>query len=111
MIIEDYFCCNVTQNSSNQVLLNALKQLANEKKQQIYVLSAPLTDRKYAYEYNKAMIVLSPKRAVAFVDYLDGENDDFLNYYDDVIEDVSSISDRYGYKNKAVIGREIGRKN
>lgn len=105
MLIEDYFCCNVQQNCYNQAVLDGLKQLANEKKQQIYVLSAPLTDRKYVYDYDKAMIVLSPKRAVSFVDYQDGENEDFENYYEDVIEDVSSISDRYGYKNKAVIGR------
>jgi len=105
MLIEDYFCCNVEQNSDNQLVLDGLKLIAKERKQQIYVLSAPLTDRKYSYDYSKAMIVLSTKRSVAFVDYQDGENEDFLDYYDDVIEDISSISDRYGYKSKVVLGR------
>lgn len=104
MIIEDYFFANIPVSDKNQNLLQRLKNIASMSKQQIYVLAAPLADRKYQYDYSDAMIVIASKRKIAFVDYGDN-NDLFSDFYEDVIEDISSLSDRFGYKNKSVIGR------
>lgn len=104
MIIEEYFFANVSVSEKNQNILNRLKKLASEAKQQIYVLATPLADRKYQYDYSDAMIVVSSKKRITFVNYGD-DFESFNNFYEDVVEDIASLSDRFGYKNKSVIGR------
>lgn len=104
MIIEDYFFANIPINAKNQNLLQKLKNIALKSKQQIYVIGTPLADRKYQYDYSDAMIIVSSKKKIVFVDYGDN-NDLFSDFYEDVIEDIASLSDRFGYKNKSVIGR------
>lgn len=104
MIIQDYIYCNVEINKINENLINYLTQMSNRNKQQIYILSSPLADRKYTYDYKQAMIIIATRKKIAFVNY--GKNSEaFKNYYEDVIEDIASLSDRFGYKDKSVIGR------
>ena len=72
------------------------------KKQQIYVISTPLTDKKYRYEYHGAYILLVPKRKIAFI-RRKGEDIYFNEYIEDVLDDIASISDKYQFKD--IIGR------
>jgi len=97
-----YIYIQAEKNVRNAAFLDEIEKYANESKEQIYVVSGPLGDQKYSYRYDQALIVLSPKRKIAIVDY--GNNDDeFEDYVEDIIEDIGSISDKFLYKD--VIGR------
>lgn len=98
----NYFYSNIVPSSKNKDFLEEVQTIAESIKQQIYVLSSPLVDSKYQYNDDSLMIVLSSKRKIAFVTTRK-MNDDFKDLCEDIIEDIGSISDKYGYKEK--IGR------
>lgn len=98
----NYFYSNVIQSSKNKSFLEEVQRIAESIKQQVYVLSSPLIDGKYQYDDNSLMIVLSSKRKVAFVTTHQMSNE-FKDLCEDIIEDIGSVSDKYGYKEK--IGR------
>lgn len=98
----NYFYSNIIPSAKNKAFLDELQTIAEEKKHQIYVLSGPLIDGKYHYDDDSLMIVLSSKHQVAFVTSRK-MTDDFEDLCDDIIEDIGSVSDKYGYKEK--IGR------
>ena len=98
----NYFYCNVAVTSKNKEFLEEMQRLAESIKQQIYVLSSPLIDGKYQYDDKSLMIILASKHQIAFVT-TKGIDDDFEELCEDIIDDIGSISDKYGYKEK--IGR------
>lgn len=98
----NYFYSNIVPSSKNSFFLEEVQAIAESVKQQVYVLSGPLIDGKYQYNDDSLMIVLSSKRKIAFVTTRK-MNDDFKDLCEDVIEDIGSVSDKYGYKEK--IGR------
>ena len=98
----NYFYSNIVQSSKNKDFLEEVQTIAESIKQQIYVLASPLIDGKYQYNDDSLMIVLSSKRKIAFVTTRK-MSDDFKDLCEDIIEDIGSISDKYGYKEK--IGR------
>lgn len=99
--MNEYFFSKIEENPQSRLFLQGLHEYANNVKNQVYALYGPLTDNKYKYSYKGGFVVLSPRKKIAFV----GSNLDesFENYLDDVLEDVASLSDKYGYKEK--IGR------
>ena len=75
---------------------------ANEAGNSVYILNRPLGDKKYSYEYEKAVLILIPKHKLLFLDY--GNNSDaFDEYVDEFIDDTGHISDKYDYMQ--VLGR------
>ena len=98
----NYFYSNILQTSKNKAFLEGMQSLAESVKQQVYVLSSPLIDDKYQYNDESLMIVLSSKKKIAFVT-THKINDEFEDLCEDIIEDIGSVSDKYGYKDK--IGR------
>ena len=98
----NYFYTNIVLSSKNNVFLEEVQAIAESIKQQVYVLSGPLIDGKYQYNDDSLMIVLSSKRKIAFVT-THKVDDDFKDLCEDIIEDIGSVSDKYGYKEK--IGR------
>lgn len=98
----NYYYSNIIPSTKNKFFLDGLQAVAEENKHQIYVLSSPLIDGKYHYDDDSLMIVLSSKHRVAFVTY-HKMSDDFEDLCEDIIEDIGSVSDKYGYKEK--IGR------
>ena len=108
--MNDYFFSTLEESDRNKAFLKEVSHYANKHKQQFYVLSAPLTDSKYKYSYTDGCILLSSKYKIAFFTFKDVEDKDFQDYVDDVLDDVSSISDHYEYK--AALGRpRVWRKN
>lgn len=101
--MNNYFFSNITVDDSNRRILKGLQDFANKNKRQAYVLSAPLTDSKYDYSYQKGFIYLSSKMKITFFTCEDLDSKDFEDYVEDVIEDIYSISDTYDYKK--VLGR------
>lgn len=102
MTTNSYFYTNLKENDRNKSFLSDIERIANEIKQQIYVVTAPLTDNKYSYDDNDFMILLSSKRKIAFIT-CKANDEQFDDICEDVVEDIGSISDKYGYRQ--VIGR------
>lgn len=100
--MSSFFFLQADKNFKNRVFIEALEQYANVAKEQIYVISRPLSDTKYQYEHKDALVVLTPKRKIAFVDFSDSLAA-FSEFADDFIEDLAYLSDKYRYRE--VIGR------
>lgn len=97
------FYNHVDKNDLNEKIIKHIEDFADHNPtQQIYLLTSPLGE-KYAYEYEEnAVVLLSPNHKIIFID-LKGDSDKFNEYYDDFIEDLNSISDKFNYKD--YIGR------
>ena len=46
----EYFYSHIAENDLNRDFIDALRNYAEEVKEQIYLLQHPLTDSKYSYE-------------------------------------------------------------
>ncbi|GET25509.1 DEAD/DEAH box helicase [Prolixibacter sp. NT017] len=92
------FYNHIEENDINRQVINEIAKYAEENRhQQIYLLTAPLGE-KYHYQYEKDVIViLSPKHKIIFLD-LSNNGKDFEIFYEDFVEDLNSISDKYNYK-------------
>jgi len=93
------FYNNIEETDINRDIINQIKKyIENNPTEQIYLITAPLGENKYSYDYEEnAMVILSPKHKIIFLDLLDNK-EDFEEYYEDFIEDLSSISDKFNYK-------------
>ena len=92
------FYCDIEESDYNRALLNEIEHYAVEKSEQIYVINKPLVEEKYSYDYrDKVIVLLSPKHKIIFLDLLNNE-EKFNEYYDDFIEDLGSISDKFQYR-------------
>lgn len=99
----EYYFCKLEQMQDDTPFLKGVQVFANSQKKQVYVISCPLTDKKYSYSYHGAYIILVPKRKIAFV-HRDGSLEDFQDYIDDVLDDIASLADKYLFKD--IIGRK-----
>ena len=99
----EYFYSHIAENDLNRDFIDALRNYAEEVKEQIYLLQHPLTDSKYSYEVHDVGIVLMRKHKIAFVSFKKDNRDQFEDYKTDVLEDINSLSDTYGYRN--LVGR------
>ena len=99
----DYFFSDIVETSKNRTFLQKIKSFSEQAQQQVYVLKGPLTDAKYTYDIDDVCIILTRGKKITFVAFSDIDNVQFLSYRQDVMEDIGSLSDSYGYR--AVIGR------
>ena len=97
-----FFFLQAEKTHRNQVLIDQLASIATQRKEQAYVISKPLGDARYTYSHEDGIVVLSPKRKIAFIDFSE-DKDSFDNFVEDFLEDLASISDKYRYKD--AIGR------
>ena len=99
------FYNHVKENNLNKEIISRFETFAKENpNQQLYLITSPLGE-KYDYDYAKnSIVILSPKHKIIFLN-LGGEElqEDFNEYYNDFIEDLNSISDKFEYKDH--IGR------
>lgn len=79
-----------------------LSGFSQSTNRQIYLIQSLLGEENQDYDINNALVILSPKYKVIFVN-LGENNSSFDDYVDDFIEDLASISNKYKYKE--VIGR------
>lgn len=93
------FYSQVEKNDLNTNLIEKLSQICdNDSSQQLYIINSPLGE-KYSYDLQENFIVvLSPKHKIMFFN-LGNNSNTFFQYYEDFIEDLNSISDKFGYKN------------
>ena len=98
-----YISCEVTSENGNIVKEFNSYLLQEDSTTQIYIITAPLGG-KYTYKYEEnVLVILIPKHKIIFLNLSDERSPDFENYYEDFIEDLASISDKYEYK--GYIGR------
>ena len=98
-----YISCKET--SKNKSVIDKFNSylLQEDSTTQIYIITAPLGG-KYTYKYEEnVLVILIPKHKIIFLNLSDERSPDFENYYEDFIEDLASISDKYEYK--GYIGR------
>lgn len=93
------FYNQVEENEKNKIIIGQIENFAyKNSNEQIYVINAPLGENKYSYEYEENVIViLSPKHKIIFLD-LNNNTEKFKEYYEDFIEDLSALSDKFKYK-------------
>ncbi len=93
------FYNHIDKNDLNRNFIESIEVYAeNNPAEQFYLISAPLGENKYSYKYEmNSIVVLSPKHKIIFID-LGDNGDDFDEYYEDFMEDVNSISDKYKYQ-------------
>lgn len=93
------FYNHIDKNDLNRSIIESIEVYSeNNPDEQFYLISAPLGENKYSYKYeDKSIVVLSPKHKIIFID-LNDNHDDFDEYYEDFMEDVNSISDKYKYQ-------------
>ena len=102
----------VDENNQNKTILEDIRTYSSlNTNEQLYIINAPLGDKKYSYTYQEnVIIILSPRHKLIFLALNDNE-EEFDEYYDDFIEDLSSISDKYNYKNHIGRPREWKKNN
>lgn len=102
------FFCNIEKNNLNEKAIEYIEKYHEEhlKNEQIYLLTKPLgkniEELQYDYE-DKAIVVLLPKHKIIFLNLDSKENDSFINYYNDFIDDLGYLSKKFNYEQK--IGR------
>ena len=82
----------------HQDVIDAIAKYANEQKMQMYLLKSPLGNKKYVYADKDSFILLSPHHKITFITCRGILDNVFEDYYEDVIEDIGAISDKFLYK-------------
>lgn len=101
--MDTFFYTQIEENTNNTNIINITKYFSHITKEQIYLINKPLGENKYKYNYeDKVLVLLSPKYKIIFFN-LGNFQKEFDNYVEDFIEDLGSISDKFGYKD--YIGR------
>ena len=96
------FFLQADENDKNHAFINAVREYCKENLLQAYVIDRPLGDSKYTYAFENGLVLLMPKHRITFVN-MGGDEDKFDAYFEDFVEDLGSISDKFRYKD--VIGR------
>lgn len=84
-------------------IFEKIKKYSNNTEKQVYVLYRALPTRN-SYGYNKACVLLIPHKKILMVNFDSTQENAFNYYYEDFIDDLGSLVDKYGYKD--TIGRK-----
>lgn len=100
----NYFFDQLGNATNRDTLLfsESLAKYTEKNKKNVYLIHAPLGDERYTYGYHHALVILSPKHKLTFVN-LGGDAESFEDYIYDFMDDLSAISIKYKYKD--LIGR------
>lgn len=82
---------------TNLALSREIANYSTEKKLQVYILKRPLGEDKYEYNIQKSYFILIPKHKIILINEGDSDSS-FEEYKLDLIEDLSSISDKFNYR-------------
>jgi len=96
------FYINFEPSEEKQDVIQAIRRYSSENLNPVYVINKPLGEKKYKYNYEKAIVVLTPKHKLMFINFGSGGND-FDDYMEDFIEDMGYISNKYDYVK--IVGR------
>lgn len=97
-----FFYSGIAETDQNGNIISAIRAVAESKQLQMYVIKQQLGDDDANYGYENALILLAPKHKIILIDF-GGDADEMDVFFDDFIEDLSSLSHKYRYKN--IVGR------
>ena len=99
------------ENEFNRDIVKRFEEYLNKHSNaQGYIITSPLGE-KYKYNYEDyALVILIPKHRIIFLNLGNDENE-FDYYYEDFTEDLSSISDKFKYKEHIGRPREWKKNN
>ncbi|PSB88894.1 ATP-dependent helicase, partial [Photobacterium damselae subsp. damselae] len=105
------FYSHIEKNDFNKNVIEKIEKYSEmNPEEQLYLITAPLGENRYSYSYEDyAIVILSPKHKIIFLNLNDEDEEDFDEFYEDFLEDVNSISDKYKYQKH--IGRARKLKN
>ncbi|WP_035536205.1 DEAD/DEAH box helicase [Halomonas alkaliantarctica] len=83
-------------------IIKEAKEFSHVHELQLYVINRPLNDSKYYYDYDGGVVFLMPGYSIVFLDCAVNA-EDFDYFYEDFIEDVGSLADKY--RHRKAIGR------
>ncbi len=96
--MKSIFYSDIKESESTKPFIDEIREYSAANNTQVYLLNRPLGEKKYEYENeNKFIVILSPKHKLIFLNIL-GTKDEFSEYVNDFVEDLGSISDKYGYR-------------
>jgi superfamily I DNA and RNA helicase len=97
-----YFFSSISKNERTEKIIDYLEKYAVNKHLQIYLIDKPLGENKYTYKQKEIIVLLIPKSKITFINI--GESlEAFDEFFDDFVEDLGIISDKYEYKK--ILGR------
>lgn len=98
------FYINFDSLDEKENLINEIKEYSMKKSSPVYIINRPLhiinktsEEIKKDYSYEKAMVVLTPKHKIMFINF-GNNNDIFDDYIENFIDDIGYISRRYGFE-------------
>ncbi|QQZ09629.1 DEAD/DEAH box helicase [Heyndrickxia vini] len=98
-----HFFSNIeSDNNCIKNFIDRLDNYSNENATQVYLLSGPLGEKKYSYNFENPIVLLIPGYQIMVIDSQEIK-DEFENFYDDFVEDLGHLSDRFEYKK--ILGR------
>lgn len=86
----------------NFEICEELKKWAESNKKNVYVVHSILGNERYTYDCKDVCVILIPGKKIVFFS-LNEENKEFDDYVEDFIDDLGSVSDKFGYRD--VVGR------
>ena len=98
--MDSFFYTNIDVDNLNNVaklFVEEIKRNANRNFRQTTLINKPLGDPKFEYSYDRGVILLLPGYKCLFID-LGNNSDKFNEFYDDFLEDLGYISEKYSYK-------------
>lgn len=101
-MLDSFFYSQVEKKEINSLFFQKLEEYAIKKSQQTYVITNPLGERKYEYDYKEALVLLLPNHKIILLDFGEDE-EEFEDYTYEFVEDLGYISDKYDYRE--VLGR------
>lgn len=84
-------------------LKEKIERFSEEHKKQTYVMCRPLSKEDSYYDYDKALVIFSSGVMPCVVN-VGSDDEAFEEYFDDFVEDVSYLSEKFKYREK--IGRK-----
>jgi len=93
-----YYKQDGIDNDINNFFIEKLETFIETSEEQFYLITKPLSEEKYTYEYSEnALVLLVPKHKIMFINIKE-ESEPFEDYVDEFIEDLGTLSDKFGYK-------------
>ena len=102
-MFDSLFYCDVENGGKISSLITDFMAYSEKESKQVYIIKKALgTENKYEYSYKESAIILVPKHKIVVLNY-GNNNDDFGYFYEDFIEDLGYLSDKFDYKK--ILGR------
>lgn len=94
-----FFFSNVVVKTNNTGIINMLATYSEVYAIQFYIINAPLgMDTQPEYDYKDAIVILTPKHKICFVNLVSENHESFDDYVEDFLEDLGHQSEKYEYR-------------